>query len=97
MSGSHATYQLGHMVHRDSSCLFVACLTSQQHASVSQGPTCSHKYMCCHSEIYKLQIKLSNLSSDSMLTPGRPVPALNLVCQAPGIVGTGVPIFKSLV
>ena len=29
-------------------CLFVGCLTSQQHASVSQGRICSDKFTCCH-------------------------------------------------
>ena len=32
-------------------CLLVGCLTSQQHASVSQGRICSDKFMCCHTEI----------------------------------------------
>ena len=32
-------------------CLFVGCLTSQQHASVSQGRICSDNFMCCHTEI----------------------------------------------
>ena len=45
----------------------------------------------------KLQIKLSISPSHSILTPGRPVPALTLLRQAPGRVATGVPIFKSLV
>ena len=31
--------------------LFVGCLTSQQHASVSQGRICSDNFTCCHSEI----------------------------------------------
>ena len=31
--------------------LFVGCLTSQQHASVSQGRFCSDKFTCCHTEI----------------------------------------------
>ena len=31
--------------------LFVACLTSQQHASVSQGRICSDNFTCCHTEI----------------------------------------------
>ena len=29
---------------------FVGCLTSQQHASASQGRICSDKFMCCHTE-----------------------------------------------
>ena len=32
-------------------CLLVACLTSQQQASVSQGWICSDNFMCCHTEI----------------------------------------------
>ena len=32
-------------------CLFVGCLTSQQHASVSQGRICSDNLACCHTEI----------------------------------------------
>ena len=31
--------------------MFVGCLTSQQHASVSQGRICSDKFTCCHTEI----------------------------------------------
>ena len=45
----------------------------------------------------KLQIQLSISPSHSILTPGRPVPALTLWRQAPGRVVTGVPIFESLV
>ena len=35
----------------ESVCLFVGCLTSQQHASVSQGRICSDNFTCCHTEI----------------------------------------------
>ena len=31
--------------------LSVDCLTSQQHASVSQGRICSDNFTCCHTEI----------------------------------------------
>ena len=31
-------------------CWFVGCLTSQQHASVSQGRICSDNFTCCHIE-----------------------------------------------
>ena len=34
-----------------SSLLFVGCLTSQQHASVSQGRICTDNFTCCHTEI----------------------------------------------
>ena len=30
---------------------FVGCLTSQQRASVSQGPICSDNFTCCQTEI----------------------------------------------
>ena len=32
-------------------CLLVGCLTSQQHASVSQGRICSDNFTCCYTEI----------------------------------------------
>ena len=32
-------------------CLLVGCLTSQQHASVSQGRICEDNFKCCHTEI----------------------------------------------
>ena len=32
-------------------CLLVGCLTSQQHATVSQGRICSDKFTCCHTKI----------------------------------------------
>ena len=32
-------------------CLLVGCLTSRQHASVSQGRICSDNFTCCHTEI----------------------------------------------
>ena len=44
--------------------LFVGCLTSQQHTSVSQGRICPDNFTCS--------------LSHSILTPGRPVPALTL-------------------
>ena len=31
-------------------CLLVGCLTSQQHAIVSQGRICSDNFTCCHTE-----------------------------------------------
>ena len=35
---------------RNTVCLFGGCLTSQLHASVSQGRICSHNFTCCHTE-----------------------------------------------
>ena len=34
----------------DGVCLLVACLTSQQHTSVSQGRICTDNFTCCHTE-----------------------------------------------
>ena len=36
---------------RGGGCLFVGCLTSQQHASVSQGRICSDNFTCCNTEM----------------------------------------------
>ena len=36
---------------RERVCLLVGCLTSPQHASVSQGPICTDNFTCCHTEI----------------------------------------------
>ena len=37
--------------HAETEKQFVACLTSKQHASVSQGRICSDNFTCCHTEI----------------------------------------------
>ena len=58
-------------------CLFVGCLMSQQHASVSQGRICSDNFTCCHTEI-EVADQTFHLTSHSMLTPGQPVPVLTL-------------------
>ena len=42
---------LGSELTRRLVCLLVGCLTSQQHASVSQGRICSDNFTCCHTEI----------------------------------------------
>ena len=54
--------------------LLVGCLTSKQHASVSQGRICTDNFTLRQ----KLQIKFSISPSHSILTPGQPVPALTL-------------------
>ena len=54
-------------------CLFVGCLTSQQHASVSQGWMCSDNLTCCHTEI-----EVADQTFYLTHSPGRPVPALTL-------------------
>ena len=40
-----------HQVPGRAVCLLVGCLTSQQHASVSQGRICTDNFTCCHTEI----------------------------------------------
>ena len=45
------TFELLPSVHQRWVCLLVACLTSQQQASVSQGRICSDNCTCCHTEI----------------------------------------------
>ena len=73
----------------------LACLTSQQQASVSQGRICPDNFTCCHTEIEVADPTF--YLTHSILTPGRPVPELTLSRQAPGRAATGVPIFESLV
>ena len=50
---THSDVCEGAMQEQGSDCLLVACLTSQQHASVlvSQGRIYSDNFMCCHTEI----------------------------------------------
>ena len=49
---SHGTLQYEHGTQLSQYvCLFVGCLMSQQHASVSQGRICSDNFTCCHTEI----------------------------------------------
>ena len=40
-----------HPLQRKTFVLLVGCLSSQQHASVSQGRICSDNFTCCHTEI----------------------------------------------
>ena len=56
------------------------CLTSQQQASVSQGRICSKNFTCCHTEIEVADptFHLTPSQYSTMLTPGRPFPALTL-------------------
>ena len=76
-------------------CLLDGCLTPQQHANVSQGQICTDNYMCCYTEI-EVADQTFTSPNHSILTPGRPVPALTLSCQATGRLAIGVPILKSL-
>ena len=72
----------------DGVCWLLACLTSQQHANVSQGRICSDNCWCCHAEIEVAEPTLyftvsqyadtgpTSPSSDT-ITPG----AWHLECQ----------------
>ena len=67
---SHATSCSGW-----TSCLLVAgCLTSQQHASVSQGWICSDNFTCCQTETEVAD----QTSTDTRLTSPRPCNARHL-------------------
>ena len=98
-----AGYLLNHKKHRTEDkerrislefvCLLVGCLTSQQHASVSQGRVCSDNCTCCHTEIgvgdQTFHLTQSQYTDPHVpppplhthartQTPGQPVPALTL-------------------
>ena len=47
----HVSHTHTHYEKKEVCCLLVGCLTSQQHASVSQGRICSDNFTCCHTEI----------------------------------------------
>ena len=51
MTLNYRTYLLCPMHTSVTEILFVGCLMSQQHASVSQGRICSDNFTCCHTEI----------------------------------------------
>ena len=55
--------------------MFVGCLTSQQHASVSQGRICSDNFMCCHTEV---EVADQTFYLTQSLTSGQPTPVLTL-------------------
>ena len=65
-------------------CWLLACLTFQQHASVSQGRIYSDNFMCCH-------IKIEVADPTFHLTRSQ------YTDTGPSTPNTAVPIFKSLV
>ena len=77
-------------------CLLVACLTSQQHASVSQGRICTDNSTCCHTEI-EAAYPTFYLTQSQYTNTGPTSPSADPIRQVPGRVATGVPILKSLV
>ena len=62
-------------------CLFVGCLTSQQHSSVSQGRIGSDNFTCCHTE--KLHIKLSTSTQSRYTDTGPTSPSTDPI--TPGV------------
>ena len=57
-------------------CLLVACLTSQQHASVSQGRICSDNCTCCHTEM-EVADQTFHLSQSQYTDTGPTSPSTN--------------------
>ena len=55
-------------------CLLVACLTSQQHASVSQGRICSDNLTCCHTEM-QVADQTFHLTQSQYTDTGPPSPS----------------------
>ena len=78
------------------SILFDGCLTSQQHASVSNGRICSDNFTCCHTEI-EVADQTFHLTQSQYTDTGPTSPSTDPITPGPGRVATGVPIFKSLV
>ena len=74
----------------------VGCLTSQQHASVSQGRICSDNFTCCHTET-EVADQTFYLTQSQYTDAGPTSPSADPITQVPGRLATGVPIFKSLV
>ena len=71
--------------------LFVACLTSQQHASASQGRVCSDKFTRCHTET-EVADQTFYFTQSQNTDIGPTSPSADPI--APGRVATRVPIFK---
>ena len=76
-------------------CWFIACLMSQQHASVSQGWICSENCAWCHTETEAADLALSPYQN--ILIAPQPALPLTLKHQAPGRVTTTAPALQSLV
>ena len=76
--------------------LFVGCLTSQQHASVSQGRICSDSFTCCHTEIQVADPTL-HLTQSQYTGTWPTSPSTDPLTPGACRVATGVPISKSLV
>ena len=58
--------------------LFVCCLTSQQHASVSQGRICSDSFTCCHTEI-EIADQIFHLTQSQYIDTGSTSPSTDSI------------------
>ena len=76
--------------------LLVGCLTSQQHASVSQGQICSDSCTCCHTEV-EVADQVFYIMQSECTDMGQPVSALTLSWQACDRAATCVPVFTLVV
>ena len=54
----------------------VGCLTSQQHASVSQGRICTDNFTCCHTEI-EVADQTSYLTQSQYTDTGQASPSVD--------------------
>ena len=77
-------------------CWLVACLTSQQHASVSQEQICTDNSTCCHTET-EVADPTFYLTQSQYTDNGSTSPNAEPIKPGACRVATGVPIFKSLV
>ena len=59
-------------------CWLVACLTSQQHASLSQGRICTDNITCCHTEI-EVADQISYLTQSQYTDTGPTSPSADII------------------
>ena len=77
-------------------CWLVGCLTSQQHASVSQGRICTDNFTCCHTEV-EVADPTFYLTQSHYTDTGPTSPSSDSIMPGAWQVASGVSIFKSLV
>ena len=73
-------------------CLLICCLTSQQHASVSQGRIRLDNFTCCHTEIEAADPTFY-LTQSQYTDTGPTNPNADPIRKAPGRVASGVTKF----
>ena len=75
--------------------LLVDCLTSQKHASVSQGQICSGKFACCHTET-EVADQTFYFTESQYTDAGPTSPSADPVTPCAFQVATGVPFLSHL-